>query len=94
MSNQDVVMIAKPKCLTCKKLFSENEKSFNCADDPNCPAQTYKIVIGVNVLDYSERLGQAMKENNVLEIAQIMQDLSKVDEEVKNKVLAFAKQKL
>lgn len=90
----DVVMVAKKECLSCKHLCEQSKTKYDCTDEQNCPANTYKIVIGLNILDYSERLAEAMKNNDVTVIAEITEELKDVDAEVKNKVLTLAKQKL
>lgn len=90
---KDIVMINKAECLTCSHLCSINTKKYKCISDPNCPANTYKIVIGVDTNVYVERLANALASNNIDELNVITGELTKVDPEIKEKIFSLAKAK-
>lgn len=90
---KDLVMIKKPECLTCKHLCSLNKKKYDCTEDTNCPAKTYKIILGVDINACVERMASALASNNIDELNVITGELANVDPEVKTKILNLAKAK-
>lgn len=91
----DLVLIKKPECLTCTHLLGDlGHETYECHTAKNCPAQTYGIAIGVDILQVSTDLANAWAANDLGSVTKISNKLADIHPAVRSKVMAMAKTKM
>ena len=98
-SKKDVVLLYKPKCLTCTHLFPEGgKKPYNgChykAGNEDCPARTLKLVVAVPAERVSDLLLEATLGNDVVRLSEILGRLNRKDQSETERVMKRFREKL
>ena len=95
MESLDIVLIAKPDCLNCRYLAPKiGKKSNACKSDPQCPAQFYRLAIGVDMVATATELADAIRENDAQALHIVTSKIADLHKAVRNKIFQMAKSRL
>lgn len=89
------VMVKKPECLGCTHLVPfVDGTAYDCYQDKLCPAREgVRICIGTDLENASNRIADAMRENDVGRLKRLMNKLSKFDKRIQDEIMSKAKKK-
>lgn len=91
----DIVLIKKADCLRCTHLCgSLGSEDFTCINSRGCPARSYNITLGTDMLKAANDLAKAWSTNDSDQINTLTSKISNYHEAVRTKIFTLAKAKL
>lgn len=91
----DIVLIKKADCLTCNHLCGDlGTNNFDCFNTRGCPAASYNITVGTDIIKAADDLANAWATNDSERIATLTNKISNYHDAVKTKIFNIAKAKL